>query len=258
MINRIEKTFEKLKADGDKALVSFITAGDPNMEKSEQILCDLPKYGVDIIEVGIPFSDPMADGPTIQNSSTIAIKNGMNTKILFDQLKGIRDEVSIPLIIMGYFNPMLQYGVEAFCKKCNEIGIDGLIIPDLPIDYYEENYKALFEENKLYNMFLIAPQTSDKRIRKIDSISNGFIYMVSSSSITGSKDSFSSEQINYFKRIENMNLDTQRIIGFGVGNKETFDAAVGYSKGAIIGSAFIKNLHESGVSSIDSFIKSIR
>ena len=232
-----------------KLLSIYFTAGYPNLNDTKDIIIRLQESGVDMIEIGLPFSDPLADGPTIQDSSTIAIKNGMNTNIQFDQLKGIRDEVSIPLIIMGYFNPMLQYGVEAFCKKCNEIGIDGLIIPDLPIDYYEENYKALFEENELYNMFLIAPQTSDKRIRKIDSISNGFIYMVSSSSITGSKDSFSSEQINYFKRIEKMNLDTPRIIGFGVGNKETFDVAVCYSKGAIIGSSIIKNIHESGLSS---------
>ena len=253
-MNRIDK---KLGEDG-KLLSIYFTAGYPNLNDTKDIIIKLQESGVDMVEIGLPFSDPLADGPTIQDSSTIAIKNGMNTNKLFDQLQGIRDKVSIPLIIMGYFNPMLQYGVDAFCKKCNEIGIDGLIIPDLPIDYYEENYKSMFEENQLYNMFLIAPQTSDKRIRKIDSISNGFIYMVSSSSITGSKDSFSSEQINYFKRIEKMNLDTPRIIGFGVGNKETFDAAVDYSKGAIIGSAFIKNLHESGVDSIDSFIKSIR
>ena len=193
-MNRIDK---KLEEEG-KLLSIYFTAGYPNLNDTKDIIIRLQESGVDMIEIGLPFSDPLADGPTIQDSSTIAIKNGMNTNILFDQLKGIRDEVSIPLIIMGYFNPMLQYGVEAFCKKCNEIGIDGLIIPDLPINYYEENYKALFEENKLYNMFLIAPQTSDKRIRKIDSISNGFIYMVSSSSITGSKDSFSSEKINYF------------------------------------------------------------
>ena len=197
-MNRIDK---KLEEEG-KLLSIYFTAGYPNLNDTKDIIIRLQESGVDMIEIGLPFSDPLADGPTIQDSSTIAIKNGMNTNILFDQLKGIRDEVSIPLIIMGYFNPMLQYGVEDFCKKCYEIGIDGLIIPDLPIDYYEENYKALFEENKLYNMFLIAPQTSDKRIRKIDSISNGFIYMVSSSSITGSKDSFSSEQINYFERIE--------------------------------------------------------
>ena len=253
-MNRIDK---KLKEEGELLSIYF-TAGFPNLNDTADIIIKLQESGVDMIEIGLPFSDPLADGPTIQDSSMSAINNGMNTDILFNQLKDIRDRVSIPLIIMGYFNPILQYGVEKFCKKCNEIGIDGLIIPDLPIDYYLENYKSIFEQNKLYNMFLIAPQTSDERIRKIDSISKGFIYMVSSSSITGSKNSFSSEQINYFERIEKMNLNTPRIIGFGVGNKETFNATVNYSKGAIIGSAFIKNLHENGIDSIDSFIKSIR
>jgi len=253
-MNRIDK---KLKEER-KLLSIYFTAGFPNLNDTADIIIKLQESGVDMIEIGLPFSDPLADGPTIQDSSMSAINNGMNTDILFNQLKDIRDKVSIPLIIMGYFNPILQYGVEKFCKKCNEIGIDGLIIPDLPIDYYLENYKSIFEQNKLYNMFLIAPQTSDERIRKIDSISKGFIYMVSSSSITGSKNSFSSEQINYFERIEKMNLNTPRIIGFGVGNKETFNATVNYSKGAIIGSAFIKNLHENGIDSIDSFIKSIR
>jgi|TARA_A100001011_G_scaffold45925_1_gene43165 tryptophan synthase alpha chain len=253
-MNRIDK---KLKEEG-KLLSIYFTAGFPNLNDTADIIIKLQESGVDMIEIGLPFSDPLADGPTIQDSSMSAINNGMNTDILFNQLKDIRDRVSIPLIIMGYFNPILQYGVEKFCKKCNEIGIDGLIIPDLPIDYYLENYKSIFEQNKLYNMFLIAPQTSDERIRKIDSISKGFIYMVSSSSITGSKNSFSSEQINYFERIEKMDLNTPRIIGFGVGNKETFNATVDYSKGAIIGSAFIKNLHENGIDSIDSFIKSIR
>ena len=253
-MNRIDK---KLKEEG-KLLSIYFTAGFPNLNDTADIIIKLQESGVDMIEIGLPFSDPLADGPTIQDSSMSAINNGMNTDILFNQLKDIRDKVSIPLIIMGYFNPILQYGVEKFCKKCNEIGIDGLIIPDLPIDYYLENYKSIFEQNKLYNMFLIAPQTSNERIRKIDSISKGFIYMVSSSSITGSKNSFSSEQINYFERIEKMNLNTPRIIGFGVGNKETFNATVNYSKGAIIGSAFIKNLDEKGIDSIDSFIKSIR
>ena len=253
-MNRIDK---KLKEEG-KLLSIYFTAGFPNLYDTADIIIKLQESGVDMIEIGLPFSDPLADGPTIQDSSMSAINNGMNTDILFNQLKDIRDKVCIPLIIMGYFNPILQYGVEKFCKKCNEIGIDGLIIPDLPIDYYLENYKSIFEQNKLYNMFLIAPQTSDERIRKIDSISKGFIYMVSSSSITGSKNSFSSEQINYFERIEKMNLNTPRIIGFGVGNKETFNATVNYSKGAIIGSAFIKNLDSGGIESIDKFIKSIR
>ena len=254
MMNRIDK---KLKEEG-KLLSIYFTAGFPNLNDTADIIIKLQESGVDMIEIGLPFSDPLADGPTIQDSSMSAINNGMNTDILFNQLKDIRDKVSIPLIIMGYFNPILQYGVEKFCKKCNEIGIDGLIIPDLPIDYYVENYMSIFEHYMLYNMFLIAPQTSDERIRKIDSISKGFIYMVSSSSITGSKNSFSSEQINYFERIEKMDLNTPRIIGFGVGNKETFNATVDYSKGAIIGSAFIKNLNENGIDSIDSFIKSIR
>ena len=253
-MNRIDK---KLKEEG-KLLSIYFTAGFPNLNDTADIIIKLQESGVDMIEIGLPFSDPLADGPTIQDSSMSAINKGMNTDILFNQLKDIRNKVSIPLIIMGYFNPILQYGVEKFCKRCNEIGVDGLIIPDLPIDYYLENYKSIFEQNKLYNMFLIAPQTSDERIRKIDSISKGFIYMVSSSSITGSKNSFSSEQINYFERIEKMNLNTPRIIGFGVGNKETYNATVNYSKGAIIGSAFIKNLHENGIDSIDSFIKSIR
>ena len=254
MMNRIDK---KLKEEG-KLLSIYFTAGFPNLNDTADIIIKLQESGVDMIEIGLPFSDPLADGPTIQDSSMSAINNGMNTDILFNQLKDIRDKVSIPLIIMGYFNPILQYGVEEFCKKCNEVGIDGLIIPDLPIDYYVENYMSIFEHYMLYNMFLIAPQTSDERIRKIDSISKGFIYMVSSSSITGSKNSFSSEQINYFERIEKMDLNTPRIIGFGVGNKETFNATVDYSKGAIIGSAFIKNLNENGIDSIDSFIKSIR
>ena len=253
-MNRIDK---KLKEKG-KLLSIYFTAGYPNLDDTVDIIFKLQESGVDMIEIGLPFSDPLADGPTIQDSSTKAIKNGMNTNVLFDQLKGIRDKVSIPLIIMGYFNPILQFGVEKFCKKCNEIGIDGLIIPDLPIDYYEANYKSIFEENRLYNMFLIAPQTLDERIQKIDSISNGFIYMVISSSITGSKNSFSPEQINYFERIEKMNLKTPRIIGFGVGNKQTFNTVVKYSKGAIIGSAFIKNLHENGIDSIASYIGSIR
>ena len=253
-MNRIDK---KLKEEG-KLLSIYFTAGYPNLNDTVDIILELQESGVDMIEIGLPFSDPLADGPTIQDSSAHAIKNGMNTNILFDQLKGIREKVSIPLIIMGYFNPILQYGVEEFCKKCYETGIDGLIIPDLPMDYYEENYKSIFKKYEIYNMFLIAPQASDERIKKIDSISDGFIYMVSSSSITGSKDSFSSEQLKYFERIKKMNLKTPRIIGFGVGNKETFNAAVNYSKGAIIGSAFIKNLDSGGIESIDKFIKSIR
>jgi len=185
------------------------------------------------------------------------LKNGMTTEVLFNQLKNIRTSVSIPLIIMGYFNPILQYGVEAFCKKCQEIGIDGLIIPDLPVDVYNENYKAIFESYGLLNIFLITPQTSIERIRFIDSISKGFIYMVSSASVTGSQSGFGDEQTQYFKRIANMNLKNHQIVGFGINNRETFVQATSFSKGAIIGSAFIKQLTNHGVKTIETFIKKI-
>ena len=219
-MNRIDK---KLNKEG-KLLSIYFTAGYPSLNDTEEIIIKLEESGVDMIEIGLPFSDPLADGPTIQDSSTEAIKNGMNSKVLFDQLKNIRSKVSIPLIIMGYFNPILQYGVkDLFAKKCSEIGIDGLIIPDLPINYFETNYKSIFKDNGLHNMFLIAPQTSQERIRYIDKISNGFIYMVSSSSVTGSKNSFDSNQLAYFSDIKEMNLSSKRIIGFGVGNKETYE-----------------------------------
>ncbi|MGB1308913.1 MAG: tryptophan synthase subunit alpha, partial [Oceanihabitans sp.] len=222
------------------------------------IIQNLEKSGVDMIEIGLPFSDPLADGPTIQASSTQALKNGMTTEILFNQLKDIRNTVNIPLIIMGYFNPMLQYGVEAFCKKCQEIGIDGLIIPDLPVDVYNENYKAIFEIYGLINVFLITPQTSVERIHFIDSISNGFIYMVSSASVTGSSSGFGDTQTSYFKRIANMQLKNPQIIGFGISNNETFTQATQHAKGAIIGSAFIKHLTKNGVAEISSFVKGIK
>jgi tryptophan synthase alpha chain len=199
----------------------------------------------------------LADGPTIQESSTKALRNGMNTEILFKQLKDIRASVSIPLIIMGYFNPILQYGVEDFCKRCQEIGVDGLIIPDLPVDVYNENYKHIFEAHGLINVFLITPQTSEERIRFIDSISNGFIYMVSSASVTGSQSGFGDEQTNYFKRIGTMNLKNPQIVGFGIKDQETFKQATKYTKGAIIGSEFIKFISNNPVTSISNFTKQI-
>jgi len=211
-----------------------------------------------MIEIGLPFSDPLADGPTIQESSTAALKNGMTTKLLFKQLADIRQSVNIPLIIMGYFNPMMQYGVEAFCAKCQEIGIDGLIIPDLPVAEYHEQYQEIFEKYGLINVFLITPQTSEERIRFIDSVSNGFIYMVSSASVTGSTSGFGNTQEAYFERIANMNLKAKQIVGFGISDNETFTQATKTAKGAIIGSAFIKHLTQNGVESIDGFIKGIR
>lgn len=253
-MNRINT---KLKED-KKILSIYFTAGFPQLNDTVSIIEDLEKSGVDMIEIGLPFSDPLADGPTIQASSTTALNNGMTTEILFNQLKDIRKTVSIPLIIMGYFNPMMQYGIENFCKKCSEIGIDGLIIPDLPVKEYNENYKAIFEKYGLINVFLITPQTSDERICFIDKISNGFIYMVSSTAVTGSQNSFGSVQSEYFERIAAMDLKAPQIVGFGISNAETFKQATVKAKGAIIGSAFVKCLNDEGKKGIDKFIASIK
>lgn len=252
-MNRIH---QKLK-ENKKLLSIYFTAGYPNLNDTASIIQNLEKSGVDMIEIGLPFSDPLADGPTIQTSSTQALKNGMTTAKLFEQLKDIRQTVAIPLIIMGYFNPVLQYGVEAFCKKCQEIGIDGLILPDLPADVYDQQYKTTFEKHGLVNVFLITPQTSEERIRYIDSISNGFIYMVSSASTTGAKTGFGEAQASYFKRITNMNLNNPQIVGFGISNHKTFTQATSYAKGAIIGSAFIKHITKNGINTIGTFVTSI-
>ncbi|MEO9510778.1 MAG: tryptophan synthase subunit alpha [Flavobacteriaceae bacterium] len=253
-MNRIN---QKLKED-QKLLSIYFTAGYPNLNDTSRIIQDLEKYGVDMIEIGLPFSDPLADGPTIQASSTIALNNGMHTELLFEQLKDIRKTVSIPLIIMGYFNPVFQYGVEAFCKKCQEIGIDGLILPDLPLDVYQEQYDAIFKKYGLINVFLITPQTSEARILEIDASSDGFIYMVSSASTTGAKKGFGEETEAYFNRIKSMNLQNPQIVGFGISNSDTFKQATRKTKGAIIGSAFIKHLTKNGVEKIEGFVKGIR
>lgn len=253
-MNRITQKLQE-----DKKLLSiYFTAGYPNLNDTVGVLVDLEKSGVDMVEIGLPFSDPLADGPVIQESSTKALNNGMTTEVLFNQLKDIRKTVSIPLIVMGYFNPVMQYGVEAFCKKCQEIGIDGLILPDLPVHEYTTQYKAIFEKYGLINVFLITPQTSEERIRYIDEISDGFIYMVSSASVTGAKNSFGNVQSAYFDRIDAMHLKTPKVVGFGISNKETFREATKKAKGAIIGSAFINHLTEHGTKEIDSFVSKIR
>ena len=242
----------------EKKIVSiYFSAGYPKLNNTVKIIQDLEKSGVDLIEIGLPFSDPLADGPIIQESSNQSLRNGMTSNLLFQQLEKIRETVKIPLIIMGYFNPILQYGVEDFCKKCFEIGIDGLIIPDLPVDIFIEQYAIIFEKYKLVNVFLITPQTSEERIRYIDSVSKGFIYVVSSASVTGSSIGFGESQASYFKKISNMNLKNPQIVGFGIHDKVTFLHATQYAKGAIIGSAFIKNLSENGLTSINKFIKNI-
>ncbi|MEM0518194.1 tryptophan synthase subunit alpha [Aequorivita flava] len=253
-MNRIQQKLSENK----KLLSIYFTAGYPQLDDTVEIIQELEKSSVDFIEIGLPFSDPLADGPTIQVSSQLALKNGMTTQVLFQQLKDIRKTVTIPLIIMGYFNPLLQFGVENFCKKCAEIGIDGLILPDLPLAEYQEHYAEIFKKHGLLNIFLITPQTSEARIKQIDAASEGFIYMVSSASVTGNSSGFGAAQENYFKRIELLQLKNPQIVGFGINNSETFQQATKYSTGAIIGSAFIKMLSEKGLEGISNFVGSIR
>jgi tryptophan synthase alpha chain len=253
-MNRINKSLNQ-----DKKLLSiYFTAGFPQLEDTVPILEQLQEAGVDMIELGLPFSDPLADGPTIQESSTQALRNGMTTDKLFTQLEGIRARIHVPLIVMGYFNPMMQYGVERFCERCREVGIDGLIIPDLPADVYHAQYQSLFQQYGLLNMFLITPQTPDERIRYIDQVSEGFIYMVSSAATTGAQGSFGDTQQHYFQRIADMKLQSKLLVGFGISNAETYQAAVAHSQGAIIGSAFIKHLEANGNQSVQAFVKIIR
>ena len=239
MKNRINQLFETKK---ENILSVYFTAGYPNLNDTAEIIRLLEKHGADLIEIGMPFSDPTADGPTIQKSSERALKNGMNLELLFEQLAEIRKTVKIPLVLMGYINPVLQYGIESFCSKCAEIGIDGTILPDLPLEEYEEHYKEYFINNNLHNIMLITPQTSEKRIRQIDAVSSGFIYMVSSASVTGAGKRVEDFQQDYFERIQKMQLKNPRLIGFGISDKSTFENACKYASGAIIGSAFIKSL----------------
>jgi len=256
-MNRIHHLF---RHKTENILSVYFTAGYPKLESTEQILIQLEKSGVDLVEIGIPFSDPVADGPVIQESSQVALENGITLSLIFEQLKGIRNKVKIPLILMGYVNPILQYGIENFCNKAGEIGIDGVIIPDLPFNLYERKYKKLFEKNNLLNINLITPRTSSDRLKEIDKVSSGFMYMVSSSSTTGTKHAESSVLNGFAAKIEELGLKTPRLIGFGISDKKTFDNACKFSSGAIIGTAFIKAISESQNmnESICNFIKQIR
>ena len=256
-MTRIQTLFSKKKSN---ILNVFYTAGFPQRDSTIQIARELEKSGVDIIEIGIPFSDPIADGPVIQESNKIAIDNGMTVKLLLEQVKEIRKSVKIPIILMGYLNPVMQYGIERFCKDASANGVDGLILPDMPMDVYLSTYKTIFESHNLSNTFLISPTTSEDRIRLIDNATNGFIYAVSSSSTTGAKKDFSDEQVNYFEKLKSLNLKNPFLIGFGISNHETFARACEYSSGAIIGSAFItllKNSTDIG-KDVHQFITSIR
>lgn len=240
----------------------YFTAGYPNLHDTVPIIQALDNAGADLIEVGMPYSDPMADGPTIQQSGMQALQNGMTLDVLFKQLLSVKGKVSTPLILMGYFNQMMQYGEEAFLQQCQEVGVAALILPDLPPDIYEQSYRQLFEKYQLDIVFLITPQTSDARIRKIDELSHAFIYMVSSNSITGKSGGISPKQIAYFQRIHDMNLTNPRLIGFGISDHDTYRTACDYAHGAIIGSAFIRALGaktNTGLKEkIAEFVKSIK
>jgi len=238
-MNRIKQRFNSKK----NILNIYVTAGFPKLNDTIEIVQELAASDVDMIEIGMPFSDPLADGPTIQNSSETAIKNGITLELIFKQITEIRRTVSIPIIMMGYYNQVLQYEPTAFFKKAKEVGVDGFIIPDLPLAIYQKNYKSILKDLGLNMIFLITPQTTDERIRLLDSESSGFLYVVSSFAITGSKSDIQQNQLDYFKRINSLNLNNPTLIGFGISNKQTFDTACENANGAIIGSAFIKALN---------------
>lgn len=255
MMNRLQQLFQEKK----NILSVYYTAGFPQLDDTVPVLKALEANGVDLVEIGMPFSDPLADGPTIQKSSEQALNNGMSLHKLFDQLKQVRRSVQIPIILMGYYNPVFKFGVEHFIEKCQETGIDGLIIPDLPFDEYREKYQQLFDAAGLANIFLITPQTSEERIRLIDDNSTGFIYMVSSAATTGAKKGMTDEQIRYFNRVKGLKLNNPCLIGFGISDYESFSTACQYASGAIVGSAFVKHLEQSGSDerSIGEFVKKL-
>ena len=247
-MNRIDTLF----GSNPKRLLSiYFCAGAPTLDGTADVIMTLEANGVNMIEVGMPFSDPMADGPVIQNAATKALKNGMSIRLLFEQLKDIRKQVNIPLILMGYLNPVFNFGFENFCKKCSEVGIDGMIIPDLPFKDYQEMYKPIADKYDLRFIFLITPETSEERIRLIDEHTSGFIYMVSSASTTGAQKDFNQAKQEYFKKIEDMNLRIPRMVGFGISNKQTFDAACAHACGGIIGSRFVTLLDQASAEESD-------
>ena len=243
MANKINKLFAEQPKD-KKFLSLYFCAGCPTLEGTGDVILTMQRRGIDFIEVGIPFSDPLADGPVIQSAATQALKNGITLSKLFAQLKAIKDDVQIPLILMGYLNPILRYGIEEFCKSCVESGVSGMIIPDLPFDDYQKIVKPIADRYDLRVIMLITPETSDERIRFIDDNTDGFIYMVSSAAITGAQQSFDDAKQAYFRRIDQMNLRNPRMIGFGISNKQTLESAQQNAAGAIIGSKFVTLLNE--------------
>ena len=240
-MNRIDRLFG---ADPHDLLSIYFCAGTPDPEGTAGVIRALAAEGVSMIEIGIPFSDPMADGPVIQDAAVKALQGGMTLRKLFSQLKGIREDVDIPLVLMGYLNPVFRYGFEEFCRSCAEVGVDGMIIPDLPFKDYMEYYKPIADRYDLRFIMLITPETSEERIRQIEENTSGFIYMVSSASTTGAQKDFDARKMEYFRRIDAMNLRIPRMVGFGISNKPTFDAACQYAAGGIIGSRFVTLLEE--------------
>jgi len=241
-MNRISELFANR---GNKRILSiYFTAGYPTLDSTLAIADALEQSGADFLEIGFPYSDPVADGPVIQHSSEVALRNGMTLQVLFDQLANLRKKITIPVLLMGYFNPVLQYGVEKFCASCKAVGVDGVIVPDLPMYEYEELYRQVFEAHGISNIFLVTPQTSEERIRKIDGLSTGFIYLLSSSATTGKHLTVSEDTDSYFRRIRNMHLKNPVVVGFGISDHETFYRATDVLDGAIVGSAFVRLLGE--------------
>lgn len=241
-MSKLELVF---KEKSKRILNVYCTAGYPALDSTMKVMASLQKNGADIIELGMPYSDPLADGEVIQVSSMKALANGMNIAVLFEQIKDMRKSITIPVILMGYMNPILQYGFEAFCKKAKEVGIDGLILPDLPLFEFEQSYGKIITENNLDFIFLVTPETPDQRVKKLDSLSNGFLYAVSSSATTG-KDKDFNVVAQYLQKLQAMQLKNPILVGFGIKDKATFDAATLHTQGAIIGSAYIQQLTKGG------------
>jgi tryptophan synthase alpha chain len=254
-MNSVKRIFQH---KSQQILSIYFTAGFPKLADTTIIIKELEKSGVDFIEVGLPYSDPLADGPTIQKSSHEALQNGINLDIVFEQLMSIKNTNKTPLVLMGYLNQMLKYGEHKFCQKVVECGIDTVILPDLPMVEFENHYKELFDAYGITNVFLITPHTTEERIKKIDNYTESFIYMVASSSITGAKGEISQQQIDYFERIKQMNLKSNLVIGFGISDNKTYSKACEYANGAIIGSAFINFLEQNSVAKIEEFVKIIK
>ncbi len=243
-MNKINQLFEN---NQDRKLLSlYFCAGSPALDSTGSVLKAMQDGGIDMVEVGIPFSDPIADGPVIQTASTIALRNGMSLKTLFAQLKEVKDQIKIPYLLMGYLNVMMHYGVEAFCKSCVDSGVSGFIFPDLPFDDYLRDVKPIADRYDLRVIMMITPETSEERVRMIDKHTDGFVYMVSSAGVTGAQKDFNEQKLEYFKRIDDMKLKNSRMIGFGISNKQTLENAQKYASGAIIGSKFVGLLNKTG------------